>query len=205
MFRQIKSSKCYEEKSIFRETKKSQWSGLRKWEATTQAGVDTVCCSSGLHSCPKLCTDLPAMSDRWQGNEHFCINACLISCDVYFFLFHPPKQYVILHMASIIRKDFFLTTFLHNILYDSPYNFSPHLANTTLHLWKTLQRQSLKVCEMEVARPPLRSTTLLGKGGLNEWLVPSSRGQDCRHRPCCERQTSLLRPTTPLKRLQTLL
>ena len=52
MFLQIKSIKRYEENSMFRKTKKNQQSGLRKWEATTQPGVDTVRWSSGLHSCP---------------------------------------------------------------------------------------------------------------------------------------------------------
>ena len=42
MFLQIKSIKRYEDNSMFRKTKKNQQSGLRRWEATTQPGVDTV-------------------------------------------------------------------------------------------------------------------------------------------------------------------
>lgn len=58
---------------------------------------------------------------------------------------------------------------------------------------------------VDQVKDPQRSTAHLGKGSLNEWLLPSGRGQDCYHRPRCDGQTSLLRPTALLKRLWTLL
>ena len=49
-------------------------------------------------------------------------------------------------------------------------------------------------------RDPLGSTVHLGKEGPAERLVPSGRGQDCHHRPCCHRLTTLFRPKTLLER-----
>ena len=38
-----KEQEVYDEHGISRKTRKSQWGGLRKWEATTQAAVGPVC------------------------------------------------------------------------------------------------------------------------------------------------------------------
>lgn len=53
-------------------------------------------------------------------------------------------------------------------------------------------------------RNPQRSLAQWGKGGRNEWPVPSGRGQDCHQRPRRGGQTSLLTPEALLKGQWTL-